>query len=110
MALTTTMARARERADMLKATAKISARQLAVLVNLSPTVLGNAFAGVTYLGSEKETRVAEATLLLLRLEESVRPLRLPENTDQLRKLLDFVKEHDVDPDSIRAAMSSLFGQ
>src|SRR6267378_3767773 len=92
MALSTTMGRVVSRTDDLKVSMKLSARQLAVLVGMSPTVLGNAFSGVTYLNSEKEMLLSEVTLLLQSLELAVRPLRLPDNTDHLRKLLDHVRE------------------
>ena len=109
MALTTTMARVRTRAEDLKASAKISARQLAVLVDLSPTVLGNAFSGVTYLGSEREMELSEVTLLLTELELAVRPFRLPEKTDELRKLIDHIREQKIAPDSVRESVQTLFG-
>jgi hypothetical protein len=54
--------------DDLKVSMKLSKRQLAVLVDMSPTVLGNAFSGVTYIGSEKEMLLSEVTLLLQSLE------------------------------------------
>jgi hypothetical protein len=109
MALTSTMARVRSRADDLKICAKISARQLAVLTDLSPTVLGNAFSGVTYIGSEKEAELSDLTLLLVELELAMRPLRLPEKTDDLRRLLDYVREHRIEPDRVREAIQNLFG-
>jgi hypothetical protein len=109
MALTTTMARVRSRTEDLKVSAKISARQLAVLVDLSPTVLGNAFSGVTYVGAEKESELSEVTLLLVELELAVKPLRLPEKTDDLRSLLDHVRENHIEPDKVREAMQMLFG-
>jgi hypothetical protein len=109
MALTTTMARVRTRAEDLKATAKISARQLAVLVDMSPTVLGNAFSGVTYIGAEKEEELSEVTLLLTELELAVRPLRLPEKVDHLRQLIDYVREHKIDSDNVRASVQAMFG-
>jgi hypothetical protein len=108
--ISTTMARARERSDMLKATAKISARQIAVLIDISPTVLGNAFGGVTYMGADKEKELAEVTLNLMLIEDSIRPLRLPENTDSLRKLLNFVKDHGIELETIRTSIQSLFGE
>jgi hypothetical protein len=109
MALTTTMARVISRAADLKVSAKISARQLAVLVGLSPTVLGNAFSDVTYIGTEKESKLAEITLLLVELELAVRPLRLPEKTDDLRALINHVREHKIEPDHVRASVQTMFG-
>jgi hypothetical protein len=109
MALTTTMARVRTRAEDLKVSAKVSARQLAVLVDMSPTVLGNAFSGVTYIGAEKESELAEVTLLLVELELAVRPLRLPDDTDNLRTLVDYVRAHKVAPDHVRASVQQMFG-
>ena len=108
MAISTTLARVISRADDLKVYAKISARQLSVLVDLSPTVLGNAFSGVTYLGGEKEKELSEVTLLLTTLEVSLRPLRLPEKTDDLRNLVNRVRENHVDLDKVNDAMHVLF--
>jgi hypothetical protein len=110
MALTTTMARVRSRADDLKVSAKISARQLAVLVGMSPTVLGNAFSGVTYIGAEKERELSDTTLLLVELELALKPCRLPEKNDDLRALLDYVRENKTEPTRVREAMHSLFGR
>ena len=104
-----TMARIRSRADDLKVSANISARQLAVLVGMSPTVLGNAFSGVTYIGSEKEQALSEITLLLTELELAVRPLRLPEKVDHLRQLIDYIREHKIDSDHVRASVQNMFG-
>ena len=109
MALTTTMSRVRSRVDDLKVSMKLSARQLAVLIDMSPTVLGNAFSGVTYIGSEKEMLLSEVTLLLQSLELAVRPLRLPDNTDDLRRLLDHVRDNHIDAENVRVAVQSLFG-
>jgi hypothetical protein len=109
MAITTTMARVVSRADDLKVYAKISARQLAVLVGLSPTVLGNGFAGVSYLGSEKEMELSETTILLLGLESAIRPLRLPEKIDDLRRLIDYLRDEKVETERIRESMKVLFG-
>jgi hypothetical protein len=103
------MARVIMRAESLKVSAKISARQLAVLVDLSPTVLGNAFAGVTYLGAEKETELAKVTLLLESLEAAAKPLRLPEKIDDLRRMVDFIQEHEISPEQIRTALNTVFG-
>jgi len=107
--ITTTMARTIERMDSLRVSMKLSARQLAVLVGMSPTVLGNAVSGVTYLGVDKERELSEVTLLLMTLGESCRPLRLPEKPDDLRKLLDYVRDHQVQPEQVRAAIQNLFG-
>lgn len=107
MTLTTTMMRIVARADDLKIYAKISARQLAVLVNLSPTVLGNAFSGVTFLNSEKEKELSEITLLLIGLEVSCRPLRLPERTDDLRRLVNRVRDGRVDLEKLNNALLML---
>jgi hypothetical protein len=107
--LTTTMCRVIERTNDLKVSAKISARQLAVLVGMSPTVLHNAFSGVTYIGAEKEQELSETTLLLVELELAVRPLRLPEKTDDLRSLIDYVRENKIEPDKVRESMQMLFG-
>jgi hypothetical protein len=103
------MARIRSRADDLKTSAKISARQLAVLVDLSPTVLGNAFSGVTYIGAEKERKLSDITLLLVELESAIRPLRLPEKNDDLRALLDYIRDNKIEPYKVRESMQMLFG-
>jgi hypothetical protein len=103
------MSRVIARAESLKVSAKISARQLAVLVDLSPTVLGNAFAGVTYIGAEKESELAKVTLLLEGLETAAKPLRLPEKIDDLRRMVDFIRKHDISPEQIQAALRTVFG-
>jgi hypothetical protein len=109
MPITTTLARVISRADDLKVYGKVSARQLAVLANLSPTVLGNAFQGVTYLGAQKEQQLSEITLILVGLELSLRPLRLPERTDDLRDLVNRVRENNVDLEKLKEAVQPLLG-
>jgi hypothetical protein len=109
MALSTTMARVRNRVDLLKSSAKISSRQIAILLDMSPAVFGNVLAGVTYLGSGRELELDQATALLVTLEEAVYPLRLPENPDAFRRLVDRVRDKKVDLDAVRAVINDAFG-
>ena len=110
MALTATMMRVVSRIEDLKVYAKLSARQISVLVGISPMALSNAIAGVTYLNCEKEKELSEVTLLLTTLEVSLRPLRLPEKTDDLRDLVNRVRENRVDLEKLNDAMKMLFGE
>jgi hypothetical protein len=109
MALTTTMARVKQRVDALRLSMKIPARTVASLANISSAKLSNGLLGVSYLGSETEARLAELTLTLEELEIAAAPLTLPTDEIQLRKLLDHMKEHTVTADDVRKAIQNLFG-
>jgi hypothetical protein len=109
MGLTTTMSRVKQRTDALKLSAKIPARNIALTANISPAVFSNALIGTTYIGAEKEMRLAEITLKLQELEDAIAPLCLPADPERLREILEFVKEHSIQPDAIRASIQSLFG-
>jgi hypothetical protein len=109
MALTTTMSRVKVRADALKLSMKLPARNIALLADLSPAVFSNGLLGTTYLGAETEMKLSEITLKLQELEDAVYPLVLPTDPERLRKILNYVKDHQTETDSVRVAVQSLFG-
>jgi hypothetical protein len=107
--LTTTMGRLKMLVETDLKLAHISARQLAFVVGITPTRLGNAISDRVYLGSDKERDIEAAAKLLLRLEMAVRPLRLPDDAEALRNLHDYVRENNIDPEKIRDSIDVLFG-
>lgn|SRR5690348_12204679 len=109
MALSTTMSRVKQRTDALKLSMKLPARNIALIADISPAVFCNGLLGVSNLGAEKEMRLAEITLKLQELEDVVAPLVLPTDPERLRKILEFVKDQQVDVERIRTSMREWFG-
>jgi hypothetical protein len=107
--LSATMCRVKSRAEALKLSLKLPARNIALIANISPAAFSNGLLGVTYLGCEVEAKLSEITLDLQTLEDAVSPLALPIDPERLRAILKFVKEHQVEANSIRVAVQSLFG-
>ena len=103
------MRRVKSRAEALKLSLKLPARNIALIADISPAVFSNALIGTTYIGAEKEMRLAEITLSLQELEDAVSPLALPTDPERLRAILNFVKEHQVEASSISVAVQALFG-
>jgi hypothetical protein len=107
--LTITMNKIRERISLLQSVG-ISARALAAVHGISPTKLQNAVDDVSYLGAQVESDLSETARLLLELERVARPLLLPvRDKDALRRLVNHVKDNDISPEQIRAAVSGVFG-
>jgi hypothetical protein len=109
MALTTTMARVKQRVDALRLSSKLPARTIASLADLSAMKFSNAILGNTYLGSEVEAKLSDLTLQFQELEDSVRPLSIPTDELQLRALLDHMGDHNISTNDVRGAIQNFFG-
>jgi hypothetical protein len=107
--LTVTMNKIRERISLLQSVG-ISARALAAVHGVSPAKLQNAVDDVSYLGAQVESDLSETARLLLELERVSRPLLLPvRDKDALRRLITHIKNNNISPEQIRAAVSGVFG-
>jgi len=103
--ISTTLGRARFNME----TARISSATLACLCDIAPSTLSAAFREQVRLSSETEAKLFETSGAVLRLQQSLRPLREPTNVRDLRQMLDFVELNEIKPEQVRSALLALFG-
>src|SRR6266481_966232 len=97
------------RAKFQQGQAGLSAATLAKLCDIAPSTLSAAYREQVYLGSEKEAELLTTALRVQELQEALKPFREPTNVDDLRRILDFIAENNIEPEAIRAALTSVFG-
>jgi hypothetical protein len=97
------------RAQFNMKTVGISAATLARLCDIAPSTLSAAFREQIRLDSLKEAELLAVTVRLQEVQEALRPFREPTSVDDLRRVLDFISEHNIAPEQIRDALNSVFG-
>jgi hypothetical protein len=103
--ISTTLARARTNMEA----AKISGATLACLCGIAPSTLSAAYREQVRLDSQTELKLFETSIAVLRLQQSLSPLREPTSVSDLRQMLDFVEFNQTTEQQVRGALLSLFG-
>lgn len=101
-----TLNHARNRQNALGFSAATSAR----LVDISPASLSNAYRDISRLSSEKESELATVLFRLTELSDAILPFGLPENVDDLRRLLDAMESRAITAENVRTKILELFGE
>jgi len=89
--------------------AGISAATLSHLCQMKPSVLSNYARGVRTAHGDTVALIVNTSLLLASVAEAVKPLSLPNDAVSLSALINFVRDHNIAPEQIRDALSSVFG-
>ena len=100
------LTRAQERLAALKIPLSIFAQA----IGLTPSALSQATRGVFRLSAGKEREVAEVSLMLVELNDALRPVEISRDPDNLRVVVQHIQKHGVDPQAVREAMSRLFSE
>jgi hypothetical protein len=98
------MQRIKSRLDALQ----ISCATFSTACGLPPSVFSNLLRGIRNDGP-KEAMLADMSLRLVELGDTVSPLRLPDNPRDLARLMEHVAERGTSVEKIRLAMIELFG-
>jgi hypothetical protein len=104
--ISTQLARTKERLSELR---PISAGVFAAVCDVNPGQLSNAFKGVIKLNPEVENRLVVTSLILSELALVSAPYWLPNDVDQLKRLLKRVRKNDITPEEIRKHVAEIFG-
>jgi hypothetical protein len=87
----------------------ITAGTLAALCGINPATLSNGLRGITRIAAEAERALAETSLALQEIADAAAPFLLPNDVNQLARLLEHVRENGVTAEQIREHVSAIFG-
>ena len=76
---------------------------------LSPTAFSNVLREVSKFDGQTELHIHQVSVLLCEWASAVAPLRLPDNSNDLRRLLDYAERNGITTESVREYVSSIFG-
>jgi hypothetical protein len=88
---------------------RLSAATLAKLCEISTGYLSNGFRGLTKVPSNIEQRIVGTTSLLKDVSDAAYPLLLPNDANNLGRILKFVRKNDITAGAVYLAISSVFG-